>query len=201
MIIVSDIPILPLHTTQGHMKKMMKHILEERYIWKSVIRLCLNMMICTLYLSWICLRKFWANSISGNYQQPAGASPLPWIIWMNRLRIFLTDLNLFIYLFNIHLWRNDPKWNSWSNSHCSCGRALPHPIFPPACQWEDIQAINRTQVLTSKLNFVFYLTGHISITGHVAIAIVSNVGGNLLVKRREGGDVGVRLFVNNRHLK
>ena len=55
-------------------------------------------------------------------------------------------------------------------------------------------------MLTSKLNFVFYLTGHISITGHVAIAIVSNVGGNLLVKRREGGDVGVRLFVNNRHL-
>ena len=56
-------------------------------------------------------------------------------------------------------------------------------------------------MIISKLVFVFYLTGNISITGHVAIAIVSNVGGNLLVKRREGGDVGVRLFVNNRHLK
>lgn len=57
------------------------------------------------------------------------------------------------------------------------------------------------EVIISKLKLVFYLTGNITIARHVTISIVSNVGCNLLVKRREGGDVGVRLFVNNRHLK
>ena len=58
-----------------------------------------------------------------------------------------------------------------------------------------------TEGIISKLKLVFYLTGNITIARHVTISIVSNVGCNLLVKRREGGDVGVRLFVNNRHLK
>ena len=46
-----------------------------------------------------------------------------------------------------------------------------------------------------------HLTGHIAVARHVSIPVVPNVGTDLLVKRRKGADVKIRLCINNRHLK
>ena len=60
--------------------------------------------------------------------------------------------------------------------------------------------MEKEEVRGSLLQGFPHLTRHIPIARHVSIPIVSNVGSDLLVQRREGRDVGVRFVVNKGHL-